>query len=247
LRHLEVTALSSEVLPMLFLVDNARTSRHPLHVAWIDRARVSRGISMIAGALQRRAAGLKALTWRARHSPAAGTGSIPGGRAMGTPCARGTHHRPSAMTLFHELPIPLLPLTFVVLLSTSSTARFRSLRLRAAPFRDGACAMAPGRERKFGQRATVRTCFSPKLAYVRAGAGFGRCVTRFEAYSRRTHCPRTYFADANPAATCSFPAAEAPFAAFSMRSATACGCDTYTAWLPLTSTTVERARLDMAR
>src|SRR5215831_2715052 len=32
-----------------------------------------------------------------------------------------------------------------------------------------------------------------------------------------------------------------------MREATACGCDTYTAWLPLTSTTVEPARLDMAR
>jgi len=32
-----------------------------------------------------------------------------------------------------------------------------------------------------------------------------------------------------------------------MRSATACGCDTYTAWLPLTSTTVEQARLDIAR
>src|SRR6478672_11336474 len=32
-----------------------------------------------------------------------------------------------------------------------------------------------------------------------------------------------------------------------MRSATACGCDTYTAWLPLASTTGEPARLDMAR
>jgi len=39
----------------------------------------------------------------------------------------------------------------------------------------------------------------------------------------------------------------APFAAFSMRAATACGCDTYTEWLPLTSTTVEPARLDIAR
>src|SRR6266853_409523 len=32
-----------------------------------------------------------------------------------------------------------------------------------------------------------------------------------------------------------------------MIDATACGCDTYTAWLPLTSTTFEPARLDMAR
>src|SRR6185369_1977983 len=32
-----------------------------------------------------------------------------------------------------------------------------------------------------------------------------------------------------------------------MMAATACGCDTYTAWLPLTSTTVEPARLDIAR
>src|SRR5947207_11707408 len=32
-----------------------------------------------------------------------------------------------------------------------------------------------------------------------------------------------------------------------MRCATSRGCDTYTAWLPLTSTTVEPARLDMAR
>src|SRR5947208_2405709 len=39
----------------------------------------------------------------------------------------------------------------------------------------------------------------------------------------------------------------APLAASSMREATACGCDTYTAWLPLTSTTVEPARLDIAR
>src|SRR6266436_4501181 len=38
-----------------------------------------------------------------------------------------------------------------------------------------------------------------------------------------------------------------PCAAFWMRLATACGCDTYTAWLPLTSTTVEPARLDIAR
>ena len=38
-----------------------------------------------------------------------------------------------------------------------------------------------------------------------------------------------------------------PFAAFSMIDATARGCDTYTAWLPLTSTTDEPARLDMAR
>src|SRR5213593_4682536 len=32
-----------------------------------------------------------------------------------------------------------------------------------------------------------------------------------------------------------------------MREATACGCDTYTEWLPLTSTTVEPARFDIAR
>src|SRR5438128_1817649 len=32
-----------------------------------------------------------------------------------------------------------------------------------------------------------------------------------------------------------------------MIDATACGCDTYTEWLALTSTTVEPARLDMAR
>src|SRR6266481_5705479 len=39
----------------------------------------------------------------------------------------------------------------------------------------------------------------------------------------------------------------APCAAFSMSAATAFGCDTYTAWLPLTSMTVEPARLDMLR
>src|SRR5229473_2942275 len=44
-----------------------------------------------------------------------------------------------------------------------------------------------------------------------------------------------------------FAAATASLAATSMREATACGCDTYTAWLPLTSTTVEPARLDIAR
>ena len=44
-----------------------------------------------------------------------------------------------------------------------------------------------------------------------------------------------------------FVIAPAPFAAFSMSDATACGCDTYTAWLPLTSTTFEPARLDIAR
>src|SRR5438876_4266992 len=38
-----------------------------------------------------------------------------------------------------------------------------------------------------------------------------------------------------------------PFAAVSMSDATACGCDTYTEWLALTSTTVEPARLDIAR
>src|SRR6202795_2908722 len=32
-----------------------------------------------------------------------------------------------------------------------------------------------------------------------------------------------------------------------MRAATSCGRDTYTAWLPLTSTTVEPARLDIDR
>src|SRR5687767_1108755 len=32
-----------------------------------------------------------------------------------------------------------------------------------------------------------------------------------------------------------------------MRAATARGCETYTAWLPLTSTTVEPERLDIAR
>src|SRR5437899_8525588 len=32
-----------------------------------------------------------------------------------------------------------------------------------------------------------------------------------------------------------------------MRAATACGCDTYTEWLPLTSATVEPARFDIAR
>src|SRR6185369_7263221 len=32
-----------------------------------------------------------------------------------------------------------------------------------------------------------------------------------------------------------------------MMAATACGCDTYTAWLPLTSATVEPARFDIAR
>src|SRR6476646_1764137 len=32
-----------------------------------------------------------------------------------------------------------------------------------------------------------------------------------------------------------------------MREATACGCDTYTEWLPLASTTVEPARFDIAR
>src|SRR5215510_6404186 len=32
-----------------------------------------------------------------------------------------------------------------------------------------------------------------------------------------------------------------------MIDATACGCDTYTAWLPFASTTVEPARFDIAR
>src|SRR5437867_5455786 len=36
-------------------------------------------------------------------------------------------------------------------------------------------------------------------------------------------------------------------AACSIRCATSRGCDTYTAWLPLTSTTVAPVRLDMAR
>ena len=36
-------------------------------------------------------------------------------------------------------------------------------------------------------------------------------------------------------------------AAVSMTAATACGCDTYTAWLPLTSTAVEPACLDIIR
>src|SRR5215469_11431897 len=40
---------------------------------------------------------------------------------------------------------------------------------------------------------------------------------------------------------------DAPFDACSMSAATAWGCDTYTEWLPLTSTTVEPARLDIAR
>src|ERR1700730_11350004 len=62
-----------------------------------------------------------------------------------------------------------------------------------------------------------------------------------------SRCPLAYFAEANAsAAACSFAAARAPLAAFSMRRATACGCDTYTA-RPLTSTTVEPARLDIAR
>src|SRR5712691_11320985 len=38
-----------------------------------------------------------------------------------------------------------------------------------------------------------------------------------------------------------------PAAASWITAATASGCETYTAWLPLTSTTVEPARLDMAR
>ena len=42
-------------------------------------------------------------------------------------------------------------------------------------------------------------------------------------------------------------AAVIPCDAFSMRSTTACGCDTYTEWLALTSTTVAPARLDIAR
>src|SRR5258705_4895310 len=37
-----------------------------------------------------------------------------------------------------------------------------------------------------------------------------------------------------------------PAAASWISAATASGCETYTAWLPLTSTTVEPARLDMA-
>ena len=43
------------------------------------------------------------------------------------------------------------------------------------------------------------------------------------------------------------PAAFTPVAACSMRAATAAGCDTYIAWLPLTSTTTEPARLAMRR
>src|SRR4029079_2157737 len=40
---------------------------------------------------------------------------------------------------------------------------------------------------------------------------------------------------------------DAPCAAVSIKDATACGCETYTAWLPSTSTTVEPARFDIAR
>ena len=43
------------------------------------------------------------------------------------------------------------------------------------------------------------------------------------------------------------PAAFAPVAACLMRAATAADCDTYIAWLPLTSTTTEPARLAIAR
>jgi hypothetical protein len=43
-----------------------------------------------------------------------------------------------------------------------------------------------------------------------------------------------------------FSAAKACLAAFSIREATACGCDTYKEWLPLRSTTLEPARCDIA-
>src|SRR5229473_7273466 len=59
--------------------------------------------------------------------------------------------------------------------------------------------------------------------------------------------PLGYFAANTRSPVFSCPATKAPVAAFSMRRATACGWDTYTAWLPLTSTTVEPARLDIAR
>src|SRR2546428_13790306 len=61
-------------------------------------------------------------------------------------------------------------------------------------------------------------------------------MSRFSGAGRRAPARRplvSYFA--------------APLAAFSIIDATACGCDTYTEWLALTSTTVEPARLDMAR
>ena len=41
--------------------------------------------------------------------------------------------------------------------------------------------------------------------------------------------------------------AVAPAAACSIRDATTSGCETYTAWLPFTSTTVDPARFDMNR
>src|SRR5258706_8998342 len=44
-----------------------------------------------------------------------------------------------------------------------------------------------------------------------------------------------------------FAASARLLAACSIRCATSRGCDTYTAWLPLTSTTVAPVRLDMAR
>ena len=46
---------------------------------------------------------------------------------------------------------------------------------------------------------------------------------------------------------CQSPSKATPFAALSVMDETACGCDTYTAWLPLTSTTVEPPRLNIAR
>ena len=56
--------------------------------------------------------------------------------------------------------------------------------------------------------------------------------------------PSTFFL---PPAGYRATAAIAPVAAFSMIAATACGCDTYTEWLPLTSVTIDPARIDIAR
>src|SRR5207247_2916452 len=56
------------------------------------------------------------------------------------------------------------------------------------------------------------------------------------------------YVQAYDAVSCTYLAANVRlFAASSMRCATACGCDTYTAWLPLISTTLAPVRLDMAR
>ena len=77
----------------------------------------------------------------------------------------------------------------------------------------------------------LRTCSPSCLSDFPGRRRLRRCARRPPgASSWSTHYPHAYFAAANAlVAACSFPATKAPLAAFSMRSATASGWETYTA------------------